>query len=157
MVYKIRAMNISKRLDAAITKLYNAFHNNELHPECCQQCAVGNILDNKDSWKYLSDHHGSLDLNYLGLVHQNLGRKFNGYTPHELLKIEAAFLKGCGYSLPLNYKGSKPKNPQNKDILFKGLSETVAFLCELDGVGNVMDYSRLFEMKNFGRDVIHHI
>ena len=74
-------MNTSNRLESAIKKLYNAFHNNELHPECCMQCAVGNILDNKDSWKHLSDQHGALDLNYLGSVQQNLGRKFNCYTP----------------------------------------------------------------------------
>ncbi len=136
------------RLENAIKKLYNAFHNNTLHPECCQQCAVGNILDNKDSWKHLSDSHGSLQLNYLGLVHQNLGRKFNGYSPIELLQMEATFLKGCGYVLPLHHKNRKPKNPTNKDRMFNGLCETVAFLCALDKVDNVMDYSKLFEFEN---------
>lgn len=141
-------MNTSQRLDSAIKKLYNAFHNNELHPECCKQCAVGNILDNKDSWKHLSDHHGALELNYVGKVHQTLGRKFNGYTPLELLQIEAAFLKACGYKLPLHYKNPKPKNPTDKDFLFNGLTEVVAFLCKLEGVTNVMDYSKLFEVEN---------
>lgn len=141
-------MNTSFRLDSAIKKLYNAFHNNELHPECCMQCAVGNILDNKDSWKHLSDHHGALELNYVGKVHQTLGRKFNGYTPLELLKIEATFLKACGYKLPLHYKNSKPKNPTAKDVLFNGLCEVVAFLCKLEGIKNVMDYSKLFEIEN---------
>lgn len=141
-------MKTSNRLDSAIKKLYNAFHNNQLHPECCQQCAVGNILDNKDSWKHLSDEHGSLKLNYVGIVNQNFGKRFNGYTPAELLQIEATFLKGCGYSLPLNHRGIKPHNPQDKDVLFNGLCETVAFLCQLDNVSNVMDYSRLFEFEN---------
>ncbi len=139
---------MSHRLEKAIQKLYVAFHNDQLHPECCQQCAVGNMLDNKDAWKHLSDAHGSLHLNYLGLVHQNLGRKFNGYSPMELLQIEATFLKGCGYSLPLNYKGKKPKNPKSKEVLFNGLCDTVAFLCRLDDVDNVMDYSKLFEFEN---------
>ena len=76
-------MNIPKRLDQAISKLYQAFHNSTLHPECCQQCAVGNILDRKDFWKHLSDDHGSLKLNYLGQVHESLGRRFNGYKPSE--------------------------------------------------------------------------
>lgn len=141
-------MNASKRLNLAIQKLYTAFHNNQLHPECCQQCAVGNILDNKDSWKHLSDHHGSLQLNYLGLVHQNLGRKFNGYTPQELLQIEACFLKACGYALPLHPKNKKPRNPQDKELLFNGLAETVRLLCELDDVENVMDHSKLFDIEN---------
>ena len=141
-------MITSSRLDQAISKLYNAFHSNTLHPECCQQCAVGNILDNKDAWKHLSDDHGSLHLNYLGLVHQNLGRKFNGYSPLELLQIEASFLKGCGYVLPLHHKNKKPKNPTDKDLLFNGLSETIAVLCALDNVDNVMDYSKLFEVED---------
>lgn len=141
-------MQTSLRLENAMKKLYNAFHNNTLHPECCQQCAVGNILDNKDAWKHLSDTHGSLQLNYVGTVHQNLGRKFNGYLPIELLQIEATFLKGCGYSLPLNHKGKKPKDPKNKEVLFNGLCDTVAFLCSLDGVDNVMNYSKLFEFEN---------
>ena len=51
------------RFDQAIKKLYNAFHSDSLHPECCKQCAVGNILDNTDSWKHLSNEHGSLELN----------------------------------------------------------------------------------------------
>lgn len=74
-----------------------------------------------------------------------MGRTFNGYSPMELLQIEASFLRGCGYSLPLNHKGSKPKNPKDKNILFNGLCKTVACLCALDGVPDVMDYSRLFE------------
>ena len=138
-------MKTSYRLEQAISKLYKAFHNNTLNPECCFQCAVGNILDNKDAWKNLSDHHGSLQLNYVGLVNQNFGRKFNGYSPLELLNIEAKFLKGCGYSLPLNRLGTKPKNPKDKEVLFNGLCDTVAFLCALDGVDNVMDYSKLFD------------
>lgn len=142
-------MKTSPRLELAISKLYNAFHNNELNPECCRQCAVGNILDNQDAWKHFSDSPGSLQLSYVGLVNQNFGRKFNGYSPLELLKIEAVFLKGCGYSIPLNRLGTKPKHPQNKEVLFNGLCETVTFLCALDGIDNVMDYSKIFRFENF--------
>lgn len=140
-------MDTSKRLDQAINKLYLAFHNNTLHPECCKNCAVGNILDNRDSWKHLSDSHGSLRLNYVGMVHQNFGRKFNGYSPMELLQIEAVFLSGCGYVLPLNQNNARPKNPTDNEVLFQGLSDTIAFLCKLDGVENIMDHSKLFEFK----------
>jgi len=138
-------MSTSPRLDNALKKLYKAFHENTLHPECCKQCAVGNILDNTDSWKHLSDLHGSVVLNYIGLVNQNFGKRFNGYTPLELLQIEAEFLKGCGYTLPLNRKGKKPQNPTDNDTLFNGLCKTVEFLCKLDGIENVMDHSRLLE------------
>ncbi|WP_299396195.1 Na(+)-translocating NADH-quinone reductase subunit F [uncultured Gelidibacter sp.] len=147
-------MNTSYRLEQALKKLYTAFHNNTLHPECCQQCAVGNILDNTDAWKHLSDRHGSLQLNYVGLVNQNIGRTFNGYAPLELLQIEATFLKACGYSLPLLHGGRKPKSPTDKSILFEGLCATVALLCELDGVENVMDCSKIFD---YNPEQNHHI
>ncbi len=140
-------MTTSYRFENAIKKLYSSFHNNTLNPEDCKQCAVGNILDNKDSWKHLTDLHGSVRLNYLGLVHQNLGRKFNGYTPLELLKIEASFLNGCGYRLGQNYC-HKPDNNKDKDILFNGLCEVVSTLCALDGIKDVMNCFVLFEYKN---------
>ena len=139
-------MKTTKRFDEAIKKLYNAFHKETLNPKSCTQCAVGNILDNKDFWKHLSDDHGSLQLNYVGLVNQNLGKRFNGYTPNELLQIERKFLKSCGYKLPLRVN-SNPKKPINKDVLFKGLSSVVTLLCKLDAIPNVMDCTELFQYK----------
>jgi len=141
-------MKTSPRLDNALRKLYKAFHDGTLHPECCKSCAVGNILDNTDSWKHLTDVHGSKVLNYVGRVHQNLGRKFNGYTPYQLLQIEAIFLEGCGYGGCLDRTCKKPEDPTNKETLFNGLCAVVAFLCELDGISNIMDYSKLFEIEN---------
>jgi hypothetical protein len=141
-------MTTSFRLEQALKKLYVAFHNNTLHPECCRQCAVGNILDNREDWKYLTDHHGSMELNYIGKVHEVLGRKFNGYSPSELLKIEAVFLKACGYRLPLIHSNKNPKNITDKDVLFNGLNEVIKFLCKLDGVKNIMDYTQLFDFTN---------
>lgn len=140
-------MKTTARFDKAIKKLYEAFHNNRLNPECCKQCAVGNILNNTDSWKHLSDNHGSTQLNYIGLVNQKFGKRFEGYTPLELLKIESEFLKGCGYSLPLHHNGQKPNNPEDKEILFNGLCAVVACLCELDGIENVMHYKESFRHK----------
>ena len=137
-------MQLTTRIEEAVTKLYKAFHNNTLHPECCKKCAVGNICNNLDFWQHLSDAHGSLQLNYVGRVHQQLGRKFYGYTPQEILKIEAAFLTGCGYSLPLHHKGRRPTNPEDKETLFKGLCAVVELLCELDGIANIMNYQKLF-------------
>lgn len=141
-------MKTPKRLEDALIKLYNAFHNNELNPECCSACAVGNILDNHDSWKHLSDQHGSLQLNYIGTVHQKLNRKFNGYSPLELLQIEKIFLEACGFKTPLCHYNPKPVNVNNKDTLFNGLNAVVSFLCELDGIHNVMDYTKIFEFEN---------
>ncbi|WP_296313530.1 Na(+)-translocating NADH-quinone reductase subunit F [Winogradskyella sp. UBA3174] len=139
-------MITSIRFDSAINKLYNAFHNNTLNPEDCKQCAVGNILDNKDSWQHLTDFHGTKKLNYLGLIHQNLDRKFNGYTPLELLQIEAAFLKGCDYKLTPSRRLHRPKH-FNDTILFNGLCKVVSQLCTLDNIENVMDCSALFKFE----------
>jgi len=140
-------MKTTPRLEHAITKLYIAFHNDMLHPECCNSCAVGNICNNADTWKYLTDLHGSLELSYLGKLNEDFGRKINGYSPKELLQIEVVFLKGCGYEVPLiSFK--RVKNPIDKDLLFNGLCDTIEYLCKLDDVPNVMDYSKLFEFVN---------
>ena len=138
----------TKRFDLAINKLYKAFHNNTLNPDDCKQCAVGNILDCSDSWKHLTDRHGAVKLNYVGLVNQNFGRRFNGYTPVELLQIERAFLRGCGYLGLTKGRLIRPNDISNKDVLFNGLSQVVACLCELDGIDNVMDCSALFNFEH---------
>lgn len=138
-------MKTTIRLDAAIKKLYIAFHKNTLNPECCKQCAVGNILDNTENWKYFSNNHGSLNLNYVGKVNQTLGKKFNGYTPQELLTIEHIFLTSCGYKLPLHHKNKRPKNLKSKSLLFEGLSAVIEYLCELDQEKNVMNYKQIFK------------
>ncbi|UKM66286.1 Na(+)-translocating NADH-quinone reductase subunit F [Flavobacteriaceae bacterium GSB9] len=138
-------MKTVSRFDKAIKKLYSAFHNDTLNPECCKQCAVGNILDNMESWKHFSDDHGSLKLNYIGQVNQAFGKRFNGYTPVELLNIEHNFLKACGYQLPYQHSNFKPKNPTDKNVLFDGLVAVITYLCKLDGIPNVMDYYKLFE------------
>lgn len=149
-------MKTTVRFNKAIQKLYTAFHNNRLHPECCKSCAVGTILDQTDAWQHLSDHHGSTNLNYIGQVHQNLGRKFNGYSPLELLQIEATFLSACGYALPLHYRNKKPSNPTDKVVLFFGLSAVVSFLCKLDHIPDVMDVSKLFNYDLPKTEILEH-
>lgn len=132
-------MKSSSRLDQAITKLYQAFHNGSLHPECCKQCAVGTVLDQTDTWKHLSDDHGSLHLNYVGQVNEAFGRRFNGYKPSELLLIEQTFLKGCGYQVPLHYKNRKPKDTPDRNLLFQGFCAVITLLCELDNSPNILN------------------
>ena len=140
-------MATSERFDIAIDKLYNAFHSGKLNPECCNHCAVGNICDNTDAWKNLTDTHGSTRLNYVGIVNESFGRKINGYRPSELLQIEAVFLEGCGYSLPLTYKSQRPLDHTSKDILFDGLCAVVTFLCQIEGIPNIMNFEGLFNFQ----------
>jgi hypothetical protein len=144
---KKKNMKTTTRFDNAIQKLYQAFNNDTLHPEYCHRCAVGNILDNIDSWQHLTDHHGSGKLNYVGLVNQNFGKRFGGYTPLELLEIEITFLKACGYQLPLKPKAAKPSNPKDKDLLFQGLCAVITYPCKLDGILNVMAYQDIFKKR----------
>jgi hypothetical protein len=80
-------------------------------------------------------------INYL--VHQRLGRKFNGFTPLELLQIEKVFLQACGYAVPLHQYTFTNKK-KNKDKLFKGLEAVVAQLCTFDKIPNVIDCTALF-------------
>lgn len=140
-------MTLSLRFEDAINKLYTAFHENTLNPEDCKQCAVGNILDGKAQWQHFTEKHGSVKLSYVGLIHQNLGRTFNGYTPLELLQIESAFLKGCGYNFSNQNRLHKPKYI-NDSILFNGLCKVVSLLCSWDGIDDVMDCSVLFGFEN---------
>ena len=137
-------METSKRFNEAVNKLYKAFHEDNLKPLSFQQCAVGTILDHKPYWKEFSDANGSLNLNYVGLVHQRLDRKFNGFTPLELLEIEKVFLNACGYSVPL-HKNSFSNKKKSKKVLFKGLEAVIAQLCIFDNIPNVMDCSKLFD------------
>ena len=146
---KKKKMKTTKRFDLAIQKLYQAFHNNTLNPDDCKLCAVGNILDNNDYWKHLTDKHGSTKLNYLGKLHQNLGRRFNGYSPLELLSIEKAFLKGCGYKgFSKDNRLYRLENLTDKNTLFNGLNSVVTYLCELDGIVDIMDCSKLFKFES---------
>jgi hypothetical protein len=63
----------------------------------------------------------------------------------ELLKIEAEFLLGCGYSLPIDRSHKNTEVVISKEILFQGLSKVVSFLCVLDRIPDIMDCSQLFD------------
>ncbi|WKK66455.1 Na(+)-translocating NADH-quinone reductase subunit F [Lutimonas zeaxanthinifaciens] len=132
-------MLLTKRLERALDKMYTAFYKGELDPEDCKHCAVGNICDNYDTWKYFTDIHGSRKLNYLGNLNEYLGRKINGYSPAELIMTEAVFLRACGYTLTRSQKLLKPAKIITNEMMFNGLCAAVDYLCRLDGVENVMD------------------
>ena len=136
-------MKLPRRLELAVAKLYTAFHNGTLDPENCYHCAVGNICDNQDIWKHLTEEHGSTQLSHLGYLNEVFGRRINGYSPYELLTIEKVFLEGCGYSLPFR-RSDKKVDPKDKEAHYKGLCAVVEYLCALDNIDNVMDISRLF-------------
>lgn len=138
---------MTPRLEIALKKLYSAFYNGTLNPECCTACAVGNICNNIDAWKNFTDHHGSLQLNYIGRLNEGFGRRLYGYLPSELLEIEAVFLRGCGFEIPLTRKSSKPHKPTSEEVLFNGMRAVISFLCELDGINDIMELPEIMEIK----------
>lgn len=141
-------MKTTERFENAVTKLYKAFHENKLDAMSCSACAVGNICDNQREWIDVraTGVLGQLEDGYttstkaLGLIYKT------GYSPNEIVTIEAIFLNNTlGYPKDGYTYGF---GEQTKENQFKGLCAVVEYLCELDGIPNVMDYSKLFETEN---------
>jgi hypothetical protein len=137
-------MKTTKRFDRTISKLYPAFHNGTLDAMDCKKCAVGNMCNGDSSWK----HNGFIT--------------DTGYSPIELMWVEMIFMFGripenchpdkiiSGHEKwrPDDWDASEITN--NKDIQFKALCAVIEYLCELDNIPNVMDYTCLFETKEDG-------
>ena len=123
------------RLENAITKLYNAFHNNELGRESCARCAVGNIIGHR-AWyggsahAYVENNLECVESIFLRSSHENN----SGYSLEELAIVEYKFIVSIGKT-------------ETKETQFKGLCAVIEYLCELDGVDNVMEIQSLFEYK----------
>lgn len=128
-------MKHSERFTNAVTKLYNAFHNGTLNAYDCQKCAIGSLCDGSDLWNrirtsWLSQFDPS---KYKGEVKELIDS--TGYSPQEILRIEKRFVS--------QFDGLRTAD--NKEYQFKGLCAVVEYLCELEGIPNVMDYTKLFE------------
>lgn len=138
-------MMSNSRFDRALSALYQGFYTGNLYPEDACRCAVGTLCDGWSAWKHFSDDHGSLRLNYVGRVHELLGRRYFGYLPSELLKIEAAFLKGCGYQLPLHHRSYRPDVQNTPDSLFNGLLMALRLLADLEGINDIIPHTKRLE------------
>lgn len=137
-------MKTTERFDNAVKKLYNAFHENRLEGNNCQACAVGNLCDNDGSWyPFVSSARPSTEGSYfddtqlplISNVPENDVMIKTGYSGNQLAKIESLFVKHS-YS------------DKDKESQFLGLCAVVEYLCELDNIPNVMDYTKLFEKEN---------
>ncbi|WP_435579100.1 Na(+)-translocating NADH-quinone reductase subunit F [Gilvibacter sp.] len=138
-------MQTPTRFDKALNALYEGFYNGQLHPEDSCRCAVGTLCNGWSAWKHFSDQHGSLDLNYVGKVHEGIGRRYCGYQPSELLRIEAAFLKGCGYDLPLDHRSKRPQDPADPKVIYQGLLAAISELCRLDRIPEFLPHKNALE------------
>lgn len=132
-------MKTTKRFDNAVTKLYTAFHNGTLNALKCEACAVGNLCDNDGGWFNIGEefNHRKIPFRYTLKT---------GYSVEELNTIESLFMFG---TKNIHTDVSKFYSSDNKkETQFKGLCAVVEYLCELDNIPNVMDYTKLFETEN---------
>jgi len=130
-------MKTTKRFEDAVTKLYTAFHNNELNAFDCKHCAVGNICDVKQDW--FIHHVNKIKSGIIELTNEESlysPPRYKDYSEDEIVKIEYVFLS--------EWAKEKSKKGGDKEIQFKGLCAVVEYLCELDNIPNVMDFTSLF-------------
>lgn len=133
-------MKLPIRLENAITKLYTAFHENRLNGVDCRACAVGNICNNSPEWWYGENNNHFMDRDIPIKVQQKVG-----YSDLELCTIEYLFLFGKRKKTDITHFDN---TLVDKETQFKGLCAVVEYLCELDNIPNVMDYTKLFETEN---------
>lgn len=135
-------MKTPERFTNAVTKLYNAFHNGTLNAFHCKRCAVGSIVGGSE-WteNWFTDTAGG----FLRQEFRNNQPIFEvlatGYSIKELAQLELVFLN------EFDLEAGK-RNGYDKENQFKGLCAVVEYLCELDDIPNVMDYTCLFETEN---------
>ena len=143
----------TERFEKAVTKLYKAFHEGNLTYADCSKCAVGNIVGSGGWFGGLVNNlrhgepinYGRAELFYPGVTSLI---KQAGYSLHNLLVVENLFAWGIR---DFNNETSKWHAIDNtKETQFKGLCAVVEYLCELDNILNIMDYSSLFEYDEQG-------
>jgi len=129
---------LPKRFTDAVSKLYNAFHGGTLEYGDCRHCAVGSIVGN-GSWGSVfcgvnlecGDLKKQIDLNYyVGEAKESIDS--TGYSVNELAILEWEFCKATGI----------------KEDNYKGLCAVIEYLCKLDNIPNIMDFTSLFETEN---------
>lgn len=130
-----------KRFEKAVSSLYEAFHNDRLNAFDCCACAVGSIVGHGD-WKGYSGYAVGKGIFCKNSDNHHKYPTNSDYTKEELKEIEYHFLK--------QWSDARSEDGFDKEIQFKGLCAVVEYLCELDGIPNVMDYSSLFEYDEKG-------
>lgn len=144
-------MKTTERFENAVKKLYTAFHNNELDALDCKRCAVGNLCDGYGDWLFTRFNFGDP-------IRDDVAVRLSKYSPEELGAIESLFVYGTKRGpyyrkfsntiCPNKVKYGLETLEKQKELQFKGLCAVVEYLCELDGIPNVMDYTKLFETEN---------
>lgn len=124
-------MKTTERFDKAVTKLYNAFHSGTLDAYRCSACAVGNMCDGYLGW--------GANREYIGApINDSYAVSISMYSPKELGMVEVLFME----------QFDNVQMAEKKEQQFQALCAVVEYLCELDGIPNVVDYTALFETEN---------
>lgn len=152
-------MKTTKRFDQALERLYNAFNNRELNAYDCKACAVGNILGELggSGWKHkvISPYAYDYILSYPGIHESDEVLKAKiiaecSYSLEELANIEYLFMYGVkrlDSGMEINHREAKT-HEELLELQFKGLCYVIEYLCELDGIENFMDHTKMFERNN---------
>lgn len=135
-------MKTTERFDNAVSKLYTAYWDGTLNAFDCAMCAVGSILETEQEWLMhtADDFKEGIEPELqkgCGLWNPPICKD---YSTDELIQIEYVFL--------LEFSKDRETDGTNKNSQFKGLCAVVEYLCELDNIPNVMDYTKLFETEN---------
>jgi hypothetical protein len=138
---------LPERFTNAVTKLYDAFHSGKLNAMNCKKCAVGNILDNYAGWDMFRDELGQLNETPLIYSFEEQKKALEviysyGYSLKEIIKVEEVFLNAMRIK---DLQKPKKYKKKDKERNYKGLCAVVEYLCELDNIPNILDYSSLFE------------
>lgn len=106
-------------------------------------CAVGSMCDNttewsrfrKDGWHTGAEYHRIPGDHLINEAEESV--KKSGYSSIELVEVERIFLESF-----------KDGGYRDKDKQFNGLCAVVEYLCGLEEIPNIMDYTKLFETEN---------
>ena len=138
-------MKTTERFDNAVSKLYTAYHENKLNAFDSCGCAVGNLMNNKGTW-IQTRKAGCLGVVAPDIeIYKNFVKEIetvSGYSHQEILNVEKLFMINAVGNYGVAF------HKQTKETQFKGLCAVVEYLCELDNIPNVMDYTKLFESEN---------
>lgn len=137
-------MKTTERFDKAVTKLYNAFHNNSLNAMDCAMCAVGNMCDNNPDWAFTYKTNTGYSAKEIKNIEQLFMHGYNINTEKHIQLEKSFSFSGTGFG----WDAKDVKCTTNKHLVFIALCAVVEYLCELDNIPNVMDYTKLFETEN---------
>ncbi len=148
----MKNLKAPERFENAVTKLYEAYHNGNLQKANCSCCAVGNLLNGYIGW-YEIFCDGRIRIKKESLYKEEIEKiEITGYSWREMAMVEKLFELNTIYDhfkhgvgrvyLSDEYVNITPE--QYKQDQFKGLEAVVIYLCKLDNLPNIMDYTSLF-------------